>query len=204
MSDDYDTQPSLLEYARFHGLANNHIKQDIYSFFPSDLLPFSEHARPELQVPHISSKVPPEPKFRLDSKATALLASSIRPPPAPHWSVALSDHRRLKKLKLEQPILSTDHDHDMKKIHYRKQRKIQALDLVPVKVNEDNDEGLACPKMTGLAAQWDKKLAEEKLQTTREAFKALQGTLRPVYTSEMHEAIVAEALAVTKVWQCIS
>lgn len=202
MSDDYDTQPSLIDYARFHGLADNHLNQDTYTCLPSDLLPSSEDTSlPELEMPFVG-KLPPGPKFRLDSKAASLLASSIKPPPALPWSDTLSDHRQVRKLKIERPVLKTHHENDMRKIRCRKLPKA-AVDLAPIELDET--EGLGCPpRLTGLATEWDKKVAEEKLQTTREVLKALQDTLRPVYTSEMHEAIIAEGLALTKVWQFVT
>jgi hypothetical protein len=201
MSDESDVQPSLLEYARFHSLAENHLNQDILSCLTSDLLPIRKDARlPELELP--IGSFPLESKFRLDSKAVTLLASCIKPPAVLPWSDTLSDHRRVKKLKLEQPALKTDHEYDMRKIRSRKPLRA-AVTLVPYELKED--ESRACsPQLTRLATEWDNKLVGEKLQTTREVLKGLQNTLRPVYTTEMHEAILAEGLTFSKVWLSIS
>jgi hypothetical protein len=200
MSDATDIGPSLIEYARFHGLADNHLNQDILRCLPSDLLPCSDDAGlPEFEVPCVG-RLPSEPKFQLDSKAASLLALSIKAPPAPSWSNNLSDHHHVKKLKLEQPALKTDHGNDMRKIHFRKPPKVEALCLVPFDIGEKGSEYLAWPPwLADLAVQWDRRVAEEKLQTTGEVLKALQDTLRPIYTPDMHEAIVTEELAFTKV-----
>jgi len=201
MSDESDVQPSLLEYARFHTLAENHLNQDLFKCLPSDLLPFREDARlPKLEMP--IGNLPPETKFRLDSKAVSLLATCIKLPPALPWSDTLSDHRRVKKLKIEQPALKTDHDDDMRKIRSRKPPRA-SVTLVPYELDEDEDQARS-PQLTGLATEWDNKIAGEKLQTTREVLKVLQNTLRPVYTTEMHEAILAEGLTFSKVWPSVS
>jgi hypothetical protein len=200
MSDGSDIGPSLTEYARFHGLADDHLNQDILRRLPSDSPPFSDDAGfPEFEVPCVG-RLPSEPKFQLDRKAASLLASSIKPPQAPSWSNTLSGHHQLKKLKLEQPALRTDHDNDMRKIRFRKLPKVEAICLVPFNIGEEGSECLAwSPWLADLAVQWDRRVAEEKLQTTREVLKALQDTLRPIYTPDMHEAIVTEELAFTKV-----
>lgn len=202
MSDDVHIEPSLTEYARFHGLADNHLGEDLRRLFPSGLLSCSDTRLPEFELPK-DERLPPEPKFRLSRKAACLLASSVKPPSAPSWSYTLPDHRRVQKLKVEQPILKSDHDSDMRKVRCRKPFKLEAINLVPMEMDEvEDEEGLACsPRIRELAAQWDKKIAAEKLQTTREVLKALQDALRPVYTPHMHEAIIGEELAFTKVWQ---
>ena len=193
-------QPSLLDYARFHGLAIDHLHQDILSYFSSCTFTCDEdEIFPEFRLPDLGG-LPPEPKFRLNGKAASLLASSIRPPPAPHWSDALSDHHKVKNLKLDLPVLRTDHDTDMEKIRHHKPTKIGAMGLVPIEVDDDRDEGLAWSQETiGLTALWDEKASKERLQTTREVLKALQDTLRPVYTAQMQEVIITEGLAFAKV-----
>ena len=204
MIDVDDAQPSLIEYARFHGLADNHLNQDIGRYLPSNLLPPVEDASlPDFKVPCIE-ELPPETKFRLDSKAASLLASCIKPQRTLSSSDTLFDHHRVKNLKIEEPVLRTDHDNDMRKIRFRKPPKA-SLNLRSIELAEHEDGQLACsPTLIGLAAEWDKKITEEKLQTTREVLKALQDTLRPVYTPEMHDAIIAEGLASTEVSKSVT
>ncbi len=198
MSDVDDAQPSLIEYARFHGLADNHHNQEVGRYLPSSLLPPIEDASlSDFKVPCF--ELPLETKFSLDSKAASVLASCMTTQRARTSSDMLSDHHRVKNLKLEQPLLRTDHDNDMNKIGFRKLPK-STLNLQCIESAKHKDEELASsPVLTGFAAEWDKKIGEEKLQTTREVLKALQDTLRPVYTPEMHEAIIAEDLTSTKV-----
>lgn len=204
MSNGCDTEPSLLEYARFHGLADSHLNQDIYAYIPSELLPWPSDVRlPEFDFSNVE-RLLREPKFQLDSRAVSLLASCLKSPSPPLCLNILSDHRRVKKLKLELPALKTDHGNDMRKLRCRKPPIIAVLNLVPSETEEEEEErekeGLVWfRQMQQFASSWDKKLAEEKLQTTREVLKALQDTLRPVYTSEMLEAVIADDLAFTKV-----
>ncbi len=198
MSDIEDAQPSLIEYARFHGLADDHLNQEFGRYLPSNLLPPIEGASlSDFKVPCF--ELPLETKFILDSKAASLLASCVTSQRVRSSSDTLSDHHRAKKLRLEQPVLRTDHDNDMSRTGFRKLPKA-TLNLQCVELVKHKDEELASsPTLTGLSAEWDKRIVEEKLQTTREVLKALQDTLRPVFTPEMHDAIVAEELASTKV-----
>lgn len=203
MAECCDSQPSLIEYARFHGLAENHLNQDIHECLPKDILPHGDDAElPEFRVPHVG-RLPPEPKLRLNSKTASLLASSLRPPPAPalDWSTSFPHQAQLKSLKLEQPVLRTDHGSDMKKIHCRKARSPIPIDLIPLEVDEESGGSLSSLlEIASLAKQWDKKLKREKLQTTRHVLKSLQEILRPVYTPQVYETILAEELTLRKVW----
>lgn len=200
MSNGYVVKPSLLEYARFHGLAENYLNQDPHPYVPSELLLWPEDVRlPDFQAPLLEG-LPSEPKFRLDSGAVSLLASCLKPPSPTNWLDTLPDHHRVQKLKVEQPALKTDHGSDMRKIRCRKPPTIAALKLVPIQPeNEDNERLKWLRKMRELSVCWDRRLANEKLQTTREVLKILQDTLRPVYTGEIHDAIVADEMAFTKV-----
>ncbi|ERF74351.1 hypothetical protein EPUS_02038 [Endocarpon pusillum Z07020] len=197
MSGVDDAEPSLIEYARFHGLADNHLHQDIGRYLPSNLLlPIANASLPEFKLPCF--ELPTETKFGLDSKAASLLASCMTTQQALPSHDTLSDHHRVKNLKIEQPVLRTDHDNDMNKMRFWKLPKA-SLNLQCIDSAEHEDEELDNTlTLTGLAAEWDKKLAEEKLQTTREILKALQDTLRPVYTPEMHDAIMEEGMTCTK------
>lgn len=195
-------QPSLIEYARFHGLAESHTVQDIRKCFLTKLLPHVE----DTEIPQFTmiqvERFPPEPKFRLNSKTASLLASCLRPPPAPAqaWPSTLSDYHRLKNLKLEHPVLKTDHASDMNKVRTRKISKTMVLDLPPIEVAEKASGNLVwSPGIPILASNWNKKVTGEKLQTTLQVFKALQETLSPVYAPQMYEAILNEELALTKV-----
>jgi hypothetical protein len=202
MSGGGDTEPSLIAYARFHGLAIDHLHPDIHRLLPPDLITcIDDGTLPDFSVPLIE-RLLAEPKFRLDGKAASLLASSIKPPPEPQFLNTLPDHHRIKKLKLEQPALKTHHLTDMKRIRRGKPPKIPAADLTLIDLDEQRDEGLAFPpEMLKLSAGWDKKATQEKLQTTREVLKALQDILRPVYSANVHEAIFKEELVFKKVSQ---
>lgn len=204
MSIRDDDQPSLLDYARFHGLAADHLQQNILTFISSDALRSDEDAiLSDFRLPDVA-EIPAEPKFQLNSKAISLLASSIRPPPPPKLTNDPSDHHKVKNLKMELPLLRTDHDTDMKKLLHRMPVKLPAWNLVPIEVDEESGEGLAWPQeIVGLAAVWDRRAAKEKLQTTREVLKALQDTLRSVYTAQTQEEIIAKGSIFTRV-RCLN
>lgn len=201
MSGGGNACPSIIDYARFHGLSIDHLSQDDDKCLLQAMATKSkERAVPEFRVPH-AGDIPPEPKFRLDRKAASLLSSCLQSPPKPDWPKILPDHRRAKRLKIEQPVLRTDHAADMKKIRCRELPKISPPR--PVFVNKAKLQGqcLAWPtRIRALSANWDKKIAAEKLRMSWAVFKALQDTLNPRYNPETLESLMAKDLRFSKVW----
>lgn len=112
--------PPVLAYARHHGLCIDHEAQDVLQLLDV-LTPIPEDH--DLKDPNHSDldlqkfiKVDlEEPKIQLTLEEGMLLAKNIRPPPdfQVNWSDFLPDPRRKERMKLEVPILATDHDQDM-------------------------------------------------------------------------------------------
>lgn len=114
---------SVLEYARYHGLASDHrpeslihnLLRDCIHNHHFDFESADEAILPPL-YPDFSSLAPSlaEPKPQLSRAGGAFLAASVRPPKfSPQWEKYLPDPHRKRKLKLEIPLLATDHDEDV-------------------------------------------------------------------------------------------
>lgn len=116
---------SVLEYARYHGLASNHRSENIVrsvlgGYTHNSRYESAEETTPPL-YPDFSSLVPPleEPKLQLSRTVGTLLSSSVRPPEFfLLWDDFLPDTHRKKKLKLELPLLPTDHHEDVAAVKY--------------------------------------------------------------------------------------
>jgi hypothetical protein len=111
---------SVLEYARYHGLASEYRSEDVIQELLDayNLNHNNESTKepPPPLYPDFSTLVPPleEPKIQLSRAGGALLASCVRQPSfAVQWDKYLPDPHRKRKLKLEKPLLATDHDEDV-------------------------------------------------------------------------------------------
>jgi len=111
--------PSVLEYARHHGLASDHTSENILDHLhrlpptPAESDAEGDGRLPDLVPPDIAVDLQ-EPKLQLSRTGALLLAESIRKPdPAIPWDTMLPDPRRVQKMKMEEPLLASDHDTDV-------------------------------------------------------------------------------------------
>ena len=110
---------SVLEYARFHGIAIDHRSEDVLKLLHQHtFLRSGSPADADVEVPELdfSQFAPPpeEPKLQLSRGGTEILAQSIRPPEYRlRWDDFLPDPHWKKKLKIEAPLLLTDHEADV-------------------------------------------------------------------------------------------
>ena len=193
--------PSILRYARHHGLCYDHRGESVLCKLNEvDLVDRS----PEL--PELPNFAPPdyEPttdtKLKLNREASKLLLLTIKQPQKPMWKDLLSDHRKLQKLKVEQPLLMTDHQKDMKKFLPKRSLSIEDIEFALEKLDEENDEGLCWPSSAReLRTQWDYDRAHEKLQTSRATLLFLIQRQRDTWTDADHNDLVKELLNSVKV-----
>lgn len=175
---------SLLGHARYHGLAVDHraVDLDLSAIFDA-----IQGKPPD----HQSSIAPPIPlpreaMLRLRKSELQLLAASLQTPPPPSWDEILPDPRRLRNLKVEVPLL-TGHDS-----HLRSFSRRPSLDLRDFGVFSNCTDSPA--KLFDLASEWDMKLSQEKLQTTKEDLMYLQHVLQDPYTAEEYQQVLDDAL----------
>jgi hypothetical protein len=175
--------PSLLDYARYHGVAKEHSALDF------DLSAYFDTTQDELpgSLSCIASPIslPKETKLRLNTSELHLLATHLRPPPPPQADEMLPDPHRIRSLKLEIPLLLADHEEDLRCFTKRPSLNLHDLGVLPERNSSPASD---------LARHQDVKLSQEKLQASKEDFLYLQHTLQAPYTPEVYQHIVEDAL----------
>ena len=177
--------PSLLDYARYHGVAKEHsaLDLDLSAYFGTiqDELPSSlSYIAPPISVPK-------ETKLQLNTSELRLLVTHLRPspPPPPAADEILPDPHQIHSLKLEIPLLLTDHEEDLRCFTKRPSLNLHDLGVLPERTSSPASD---------LARHQDIKLCQEKLQASKEDFLYLQHTLQAPYTPEVYQHIVEDAL----------
>lgn len=190
-ADRQETQePSLLTYARFYGLAKDHLRLDPLSivnvpeFDNTDLFPLPVETSPYKVVQH--------EKLSADKNVAALLGSIVRPPP-PSPELSSADYKRIKRIKVESPVLrGTDHELDMRDFQCRRRagQNLERLRMnIPFeRIEEGSGEGLGWSLMESElpGVFWGKAMGE-KLVAPKEAAVLLQDVLRGLAREEGKE-----------------
>ena len=175
-----DDEPSVLEYARFHGLTVNHlatcpIQQCIRDLSPmeSDDEPmFLEVERSRAQIQHERLVVP--------KNALALLTTVTRAQGQElHLGQSLPKILPPRDMKVEPPLLRTDPEVDMQEHPHRAMPEL-AKELIPLeKVEDGNDESLQWPAFShSLPAKVNARLASELLTISKDTILYLQDVSR--------------------------
>lgn len=201
--------PSVVEYARFHGLAIDHTAEDILTY----LSHLSTELRPEendLSVPEPDFSAfkhdLQEPKLQLSREASMLLAESIKDPcPVIDWDHLLPKRHRIEDLKLEEPLLATDHETDVRSF---KKSALRARDshillaqFTPNKCFPDNvfekewDDIVHGRSLRAVKEQ----LKQEKVHTMRESLVRLSKALKHDSTDKERGEVMTKDLSYIKV-----
>lgn len=187
----HDFEPSIIEYARFHGLIRHHLDPHPLQGLttPKD---FASQLDDPPELFHISlenAKVPEE-KLSVDANALSLLSTiteSSKPLPSlDDEDVGLHPHRR-RRMKHELPLLRSDHELDMLSFASPIVPDLEH-ELLPLEtVDDEEDEGFAWPtRCYDLPDEWTKTARSEKLQISSDAFRYLQQTLSLHLGDEEH------------------
>ncbi|KAJ4519239.1 hypothetical protein HRR83_004739 [Exophiala dermatitidis] len=200
--------PSVLEYARFHGLATDHRSGNLLGHLRHvSHSPEQEKAADNALLPDaalalgILASPVEEPRLQLGHRETRLLAESIAEVrPAIDWDVILPDPYRWRKLRIEEPLLATDHDLEVAAFRRDAVRRFDPRVLL------NNSVSLLSPPDGQFNDEWtdidgdqslndiQRRLKNEKLQVTRETLKILAEARYPKATKNEREALAnAEA-----------
>ena len=183
--DDQEyTEPSIIEYARFHGLARDHLSVNPLCSGHIPLLHTLEFL--DSREPNGSFSQDHLPAFALneqtslDEDAQSLLAKATSGPTGTGNRVEdTADHRRIKKLKLELPITRTDHDLDMRDFALQYEPDLSRLNFPMVQVDEENDEGMTWPSYVyDFVNRSNYSQLFEKLSATKDDLLYLQAICR--------------------------
>lgn len=197
-----DSEPSILDYARFHGLAIDHLATDPRHQLP----PCSENLSSSLEDPQDAPRleayanVPTDEKPQLSKEAAIFLASSIKPTECPDWGDLLPDLDRIRNTKLDLPLLKTDNELDMLEFGKRIEPDLANINLPVENIDEENDEGFTWPaRYQDLPALCDAQVKAEKMDTAREVLLFIQAARRHDYSEDMYKSLLEEELHYTKV-----
>lgn len=198
--------PSVLEYARFHGLATDHRSENLLvhlrhvSLSPEQETTADHALLLDTVLGTLASPVD-EPRLQLGHRETRLLSESINDVrPAIDWDVILPDPYRWRKLRIEEPLLATDHDLEVAAFRRDAARRFDPRVLL------NNSVSLLSPPDGQFNDEWtdidgdqslndiQRRLKNERLQVTRETLKILAEARYPKATKDEREALAnAEA-----------
>ena len=140
-------EPSLIDYARFYGLAVNHLEVDPLVDLPAlrDIDIGLEDGPQLFKIDDTNGKVPDE-KLAI-GRDEALLLGSLNAASEHTLSFEgiVLDHHRVRNMKLELPMLRTDHEANMQDFA-RPVLPDLAHEHLPLEIVDDEaDEGLGWP-----------------------------------------------------------
>lgn len=181
------TEPSLLDYARFHGVASPTLpSSDLTEYISPDTL---ESLESSLQHPDASdlqteistaaAQITSKQKERLQiERDGAIFLSSIVKPPAqqPPLYPPSTNRHRVRNMKIDPPLLQSDHELDLLAFSSGKiSIDPSELDLPFEKLEVENDEALEWPLyyMDFPAQVWE-RVRTEKLDCAKEVLLYIQ------------------------------
>ena len=163
MEDRSSTQATLIEYARHHGLAVDHLAHSLIA----DLQHESTKAQPfDFSLIEAASKLPEE-KLQVTREAAKFLSTTLQ---QGHGKPALSEFLTLfrpmrnRKLKIESPLLKTDHAEDVRKFGRRHSPSLATMIPASSTAHVDSDEATSWrTTYQTLHREWKRAVDQEKL-----------------------------------------
>ena len=178
-----EPEPSLLEYARFYGLAHDHRKTcPLANFRRADrFLDPPEDLLDELPINESNGCLPAE-KLCFEKDAVAHFAwirtSLSEEPPIFNENTGFDVHR-FGRLKLDLPMLRTDHEWDMIEFGPRIVPDLENEFLPFETVDEEADEGFTWPsKYNNLPDEFFERSKSETLAVSNEALLYLRDSMK--------------------------
>ncbi|KLJ06668.1 hypothetical protein EMPG_17842 [Blastomyces silverae] len=183
------SEPSILEYARFYDIASNSIADPLLLVPPviedldQSLGDISNH--PSIDLEDIHREVQARTREKLDAnRASAPLLSSIIKLSVDERPIGIhdeeieypTDSRRIRDMKLEAPVLRTDHEMDMRAFRRRISLDFMQIDVPLEDLDDENDESLKFPSSFWSQTEhlWHMVQAE-RLSCTKDGLLLIQG-----------------------------
>ncbi|KAF2873348.1 hypothetical protein BDV95DRAFT_592732 [Massariosphaeria phaeospora] len=195
-----EPEPTVLEYARFHGLCKTYTtEQPSINNIPA---PSNNILHTDLRDPPSSSITNPGDKLTKErlavSKDAALLLHSIHSMQQQSDSgpVATDEHKRILRLKQELPMLRSDDELDLHNFGSPTTPNLTNLNIPFETVDEEKDEGFNWPaKYFAYPEQSEQRAKVEKLAISKDVLLFLQDSVRDSYTLLDLEQVKAENLS---------
>lgn len=195
-----DPDASVLEYARFHRICKDYARSDPLD--PRYLPQAPIFLLQDLTDPPGCSRVQPNAapdtseRLEIDAAAVNVLKTvsafqSNRP-----VTETYSSPRLLRHLKVETPLLNTDHELDS--IRFRKRDNLRLTDVkLPIELTDDEkDEGLSWPSQChGFSEQFHREIESDRLEVQKQAFLYLQSVAKQPEKPDTPEPAPTKRLA---------
>ena len=174
-----EEEPSIIDYARFYGLISDHLEpHPLQGTAARDTFHSLELDDDGLSPPNFPAYRLPQERLTVDAGAAAVLSSIAALAEVPPARDDVIDIHRIRNLKLELPLLRSDHEVDMLNFGPQIVPDLEHEFLPLETVNEEVDEGLAWPPPCyQLPGKFANKSASEKLHVSSNALAYLQETL---------------------------
>lgn len=181
--DSDDLRP--LQYARQHGLTTNYFERDPLRCAGMPTPPDSMAAEFDLADPRpgevdrakeLTQKIGNEP-WDIDKETAELLTSAMALSRADEDDI---DIRRMADLKIDEPVLRSDPEIDLRKLRSRNSVSMSIRGLESCELNVQKDESLAwSAEHVQLPAAMAKFITEEKLDVDLASMKFLKDVMYP-------------------------
>lgn len=198
---EVDEDISALEYARLHGLSHNHLIDptptailDALQMNVDDGLIDDLHLK-QLKLPHDYSM---HERLTVSKDGARLLAWAMHHEDEATGNIVhtISGNSTFKYMRLELPLLSSDHESDVTRFAKREAFEPHLEDVrLPLEVlNVEKDEDLNfSPEMWNLSAKTLDGLKKERISATKESLQYIQSSIRSDWTdsdeSELWEGL---------------
>ena len=175
-----EEEPSIIDYARFYGLISDHLEpHPLQGTAARDTFQSLELDDDDGLSP---SNLPvyglPQERLTVDAGAAAVLSSIVALAEVPPARDDVIDTHRIRNLKLELPLLRSDHEVDMFNFGPQIVPDLEHEFLPLETVNEEADEGLTWPPTCyQFPEEFANKSTSEKLHVSSNALAYLQETL---------------------------
>lgn len=199
-----DVEPSLIDYARFYGLVQDHLEVKPLQGLapPHDFLSQLDDTADLFEIRSKCVKIPKE-RLPIDAGTASLLSEVValakHAPPRFDGDYEFDIHR-VRQMKHELPLLRTDHEVDLLRFAPRIVPHLEREFLPLETVDEEADEGFEWPsKCHDLPEEYHRKLKAERLVFSKEALSYLQETFRFHLEGGSHEVFDSVELPYTRV-----
>lgn len=183
---------TVVQYARLHGLSVNHLAEpppssqikELQEHIPKSLT--DDTALPQIDLPpHVNT----QETLALDKRGAELLRAAnnglTTPEEREDIILLLLDKRQTKKLRLEMPLLRTDHDSDIRSFAAWDNSHLKDGCLPWEPLDDEMDVGLEWPKrLKDLPAKVMEELGSEKTEIQKDILIYLQATIKVCLTAE--------------------
>lgn len=203
--DAEESEPTVLEYARFHGLCKDYALEDLklrFATFPSDEVINQDLEDPPNApiLPRVGSELTKE-RLNINAETASLLQaiSSLRII-QDDIEEHLNHGSRIRGLKQEVPILETDHELDMLHFGSTATPSLAKLKIPLEPLTDEIDGGLEWPdKHNAYAQKYEGQIKAERLAMARVDLEYLRDALEDPYISDGSIAYDAQDFVYRKV-----